>query len=220
MISAEQQEEIEVETEILYNDDLGSEVPREEGVQEPSSHPNVATLNYGQMPTFTSVMGQASVAEVVRKYPWRRDYSIYLLQPHQSAALPPKGRVTIYVDQLEPGLRVRTTRFLRDCLRYWRVRITQLTPNAIRVLVGSQLLCRHQEIEPTVNLFRHCYSLKNSGSEKGWFYFGNKVPKLVVDAPSSIKEWKKNFFFVPAEDFLGDSGGGLPSRLKRRPRAS
>ena len=112
-------------------------------------------------------MGQASVAEVVRKYPWRRDYSIYLPQPHQSAALPPKGRVAIYVDQLEAGLRVPTTRFLRNCLRYWGVRITQLTPNAIHVLVGFQLLCRYQEKEPIINLFRRCYSLKNSGSEKG-----------------------------------------------------
>ena len=163
--SAGQHEEIEVEAEILYNDDLGNEVPRDEGVQEPSSPPNVATLDYGQMPTFTSVMGQASVAEVVHKYPWRRDYSIYLAQPHQFAALPSKGRVAIYVDQLEAGLRVPTTRFLRDCLRYWGVRITQLTPNAIRVLVGFQLFCQHQEIEPTVNLFCRCYWLKNRGSE-------------------------------------------------------
>ena len=197
----EQAEEIEVEPEVLYNDDLGNEVPRDEGVQEPSTPPNVATLNYGQMPAFISAMAQDSIAEVIRKYPWRRDYSVYLPRPHQSAALPPKGMVAIYIEQLEAGLRVPTTRFLRDCLRYWGVRITQLTPNAIRILVGFQLLCQHQEIEPNVNLFRRCYSLKNSGSEKGWFYFGNKVPKLVYDAPSSIKEWKNNFFFVPAEDF-------------------
>ena len=131
-----QHEEIEVEAEILYNDDLGNEVPRDEGVQESSFPPNLSTLNYGQMPAFSSNMGQASVAEVVRKYPWRRDYSIYLPQPHQSAALPPKSRVAIYVDQLEVELRVPTTKFLLDCLRYWGVRITQLTPNAIRVLVG------------------------------------------------------------------------------------
>ena len=197
----EQSEGIEVVPEVLYNDDLGTEVPRDEGVQEPSTPPNVTTLNYGQMPLFGSGMDRASVAEVVRRYPWRKDYSIYVPQPHQSAALPPKGRVAIYQEQLEAGLRVPTTRFLRDCLRYWGVRITQLTPNAIRILVGFQLLCRHQKIEPSVILLRRCYSIKNSGSEKGWFYFGNKVSKLVVDAPSSIKEWKQNFFFVSADDF-------------------
>ena len=94
------------------------------------------------------------------------------------------------------------------------MRITQLTPNAIRVLVGFQLLCRHQEIVPTVNLFRRCYSLKNSGSEKGWFYFGNKVPKLVYDAPISIKEWKRNFMFVPAEDFPGGFWWRPPTSVK------
>ena len=197
----EEAEEIEVDPEVLYNDDLENEVSRDEGVQEPSTPPNVATMNYGQMPAFISTMTQASISGVICKYPWKRDYSIYVPQPDQSAALPPKGRVAIYVEQLEAGLRVPTTRFLRDCLRYWGVRITQLTPNTIRVLVGYQLLCRHQKIEPTVNLFRRCYSLKNSRSEKGWFYFGNKVPKLVYDTLSSIKEWKNNFIFVPVEDF-------------------
>ena len=96
----------------------------------------MATLNYGQMPTFSSAVGQAAVAEVIRRYPWRKDYSIYVPQPHQSATLPSNDRVAIYVDQLEVGLRVPMTRFFRDCLRYWGVRITQLTPNAIWVLVG------------------------------------------------------------------------------------
>ena len=115
----EQADEIEVDPEVLYNDDLGNEVPKDEGVQEPSTPPNVATMNYGHMPAFRSAMSEASVAGVIRKYPWRRDYSIYVPQPDQSAALPPKGRGAVYVDQLEAGLRMPTTRFLRDCLRYW-----------------------------------------------------------------------------------------------------
>ena len=82
-----------------------------------------------------------------------------------------------------------------------------MVPNAVRILIGFEMLCREQEIDPTVNLFRRCYIIKNSGSEKGWFYFGNRnksMPKLVVDTPSSIEEWKRNFIFAPAEDFPRD----------------
>ena len=114
----ERGEETEVETEVLYKDDLGNEVPRDEGVQEPAPPPDLSALDYSQMPTFSIIMGQTLVAKMVRQYPWRKYYSIYPPQPDQSAVLPPRGRVAIYVDQLEAGLRVPTTKFLRDCLRY------------------------------------------------------------------------------------------------------
>ena len=142
--------------------------------------------------------------EMIRRYPFHPRFSIYLPRGHQTAEQPPKERVAVYVDQLEARLRMPTTRFFRDSLRYWGVRVTQLTPNAVRILIGFELLCRDQGIAPTVTLFRRCYTIKNS-DKKGWFYFGNRnkhVPKLIVDTPSSIKEWKHNFIFVPADDFL------------------
>ena len=42
----------------------------------------------------------------------------------------------------------------------------------------------------------------------------NKGPKLVKDAPISIKEWKRNFFFVPAEDFSRGFWWRSPTSVK------
>lgn len=86
------------------------------------------------------------------------------------------------------------------------MRITQLAPNSVRILIEFEMLCREQEVNPTAHFFLRFYSLKNSGSEKGWFYLGNRqgVPTLVWDTSTSVKRWKNNFVFVPAEDFPRD----------------
>ena len=66
------------------------------------------------------------------------------------------------------------------------------------------MLFRNQEVIPTVNLFRLYYTLKAHGTDKGWFYICNRnntISKLVVDASTSIKNWKENFVFIPTGDF-------------------
>lgn len=64
-----QSEEIEVEAEVLYNDDFGNEVPRNEGVKEPATPPNLAAIDYDRVPMFSSIMSQALTAELIRQYP-------------------------------------------------------------------------------------------------------------------------------------------------------
>lgn len=87
--------------------------------------------------------------------------------------------------------------------------------NSVRILVGFEMLCREQGINPTANLFRRCYLVRNSGSERDWFYLGNRpsVPKLVVDTPTSVKRWKNNFVSVLAEDFPRDFWWRPPTAL-------
>ena len=114
------------------------------------------------------------------------------------------GTVAIYLQQLEAGLRMPTSKFLRDVFRHFDIKITQLVPNAVRILVGLEILCRHQEVTPTVNLFRRYYTFKAHGTDMGWFHicnWNNFISKLVVGAPTSIKNWKRDFVFVTAEDF-------------------
>ena len=97
-----------------------------------------------------------------------------------------------------------TTRFFRKSRRYWGIKNAQLEQNVVRILIGFEMLYREQDLNPIVKLFRRYYANKKNGNEKGWFYFENRnknVSKLMVDAHSSIKEWKRNFIFVPAEKF-------------------
>ncbi|XP_071927679.1 uncharacterized protein [Coffea arabica] len=191
-------------SEVEYNTELGTEIPHDEGVPEPVAPVDVADIDFGQMPKFRSRVGRDRAMRVVDKYPFRPWYEVLPPEADDTAAEPPFGMVAVYVQQLEAGLRMPTSRFLRDLLRHFRVRITQLTPNAIRIIVGFEMLCRHQEVTPSVDLFRRCYTLKAHASDKGWFYVGNRnnaIPKLVIGAPSSIKNWKRDYFFVSGVDF-------------------
>ena len=121
---------------MLYNDALGIEVPSDEEIVEPATPPNLNAIDFDQLPVFRSGIGLAETDAVIQKYLFRQEYTIYPPGPTQSIELPPVSRVAIYMDYLEVGLRMPTTRFFRDNLRYWRVRITQLVPNSIPILVG------------------------------------------------------------------------------------
>ena len=72
------------ESEVLYNDELGTELPHDEGVLEPATPPDLSTIDYGQVPLFNSVMGEALTAELVFRYPFRGDYSICPPGPNQT----------------------------------------------------------------------------------------------------------------------------------------
>ena len=154
-------------SEVVYNTEFGTEIPHDEGVPEPVAPRDAANIDFGQMPKFRSRIGRDRAEKVLSKYPFWLGYIITPSGPDDSAEKPPMGMVAIYVQQLEAGLRMPTSRFLRDVLRHFRVRITQLTPNAVRILVGFEMLCRHQEVTPSVDLFGRCYTLKAHGTDKG-----------------------------------------------------
>lgn len=50
-----------------------------------------------------------------------------------------------------------------------------------------------------VGFYRMFYTIKKHASDKRWFYFSPQIgaPKLTDDAPSSIKNWKSCFIYVP-----------------------
>lgn len=186
----ESPEASEGSSEVLYNDELGVGVPHDERVAEPIAPGNLSDIDFGHLPSYRSRIGMVKANRILRKYPFREGYNIGTPGPNHTAERPPIGSVAVYAEQLEAGIRMPTTRFFRDILRYFAVRITQLVPNAIRILVGFEMLCREQDVIPTVNLFHRCYTIKRHGCEKGWFYFCNRnntIPKLVVGASTSIK---------------------------------
>ena len=131
-------------SEVLYNDALGTEVPSDERVLEPATLLDLAAVNFSQLPIFVNVIGMIKANAVVQKYPFKQGYSIYPSGLTRSAERPPAGRVAVYTDHSEVGLRMPTMRFFRDSLRYWGVRITQLVLNVDRIRIGFEILCREQ----------------------------------------------------------------------------
>ncbi|GKV48102.1 hypothetical protein SLEP1_g54938 [Rubroshorea leprosula] len=109
----------------------------------------------------------------------------------------------IYLHYLIAGLRFPIPELLVGLLLDYSIGITQLTPNAMRVVIGFLVYCRVRGVGvPTMNMFKHFFIIKAGGrGEKGWYYFGprssSKENKNLFSAgPSSIKGWKEKFFFV------------------------
>ncbi|GKV30943.1 hypothetical protein SLEP1_g39704 [Rubroshorea leprosula] len=109
----------------------------------------------------------------------------------------------IYLHYLIAGLRFPIPELLVGLLLDYSIGITQLTPNAMRVVIGFLVYCRVRGVGfPTVNMFKHFFIIKAGGrGEKGWYHFGPRSSSkenrnLFSPGPSSIKGWKENFFFV------------------------
>lgn len=115
------------------------------------------------------------------------------------------GMLAIYTNQLEVGLRIPTSTFFRISVRYWATRVTQQTPNAIRVLVSFELICYLLDIHTSINLFRCFYTIKKHINDWGWFCFSLRhgSTKFIDAMPTSIKHWKERFIFVSEKDFSG-----------------
>ncbi|GLU06911.1 hypothetical protein SLE2022_238960 [Rubroshorea leprosula] len=109
----------------------------------------------------------------------------------------------LYVHYLMAGLRFPIPELLVGLLLDYSIGITQLTPNAIRVVIGFLVYCQVRGVGvPTVNMFKHFFIIRAGGKgEKGWYYFGPRSSSkenrsLFSAGPSSIKGWKEKFFFV------------------------
>ncbi|GLT36827.1 hypothetical protein SLA2020_111800 [Shorea laevis] len=109
----------------------------------------------------------------------------------------------MYVHYLAAGLRFPLPELLVGLLLDYTIGITQLTPNAIRMIIGFIVYCRARGVGvPTVSMFKHFFLIKSKGkSERGWYYFDPRTSNkgnrsLFIAGLSSIKGWKEKFFFV------------------------
>nr|XP_027094937.1 uncharacterized protein LOC113714993 [Coffea arabica] len=158
--------------------------------------------DFGEVDTIPPALEQKDVDELAEKYEIPAQFEPRAARPGEVASRPPPGFVAIYRDQLMAGLRLPIPNFLFFILTFWGIRITQVIPNAVRSIIGFFILCRALEIPFSLDLFRAFFQMKVSGKVPGWFYFarrsGAKTPtrELFTGAPSSIKDWKPQFFFV------------------------
>lgn len=97
--------------------------------------------------------------------------------------------------------------FLVEVISYYRIHLSQLTPNVVLHIIGFEVLCRSQMRECTVGLFRHFFQIKLS---QDWYSSSTRVkrPKILIGFRDSIKKWKMKYFFVKAVE-LGDWAGGM-----------
>ncbi|GKV14105.1 hypothetical protein SLEP1_g25022 [Rubroshorea leprosula] len=126
----------------------------------------------------------------------------------------------LYSHYLAAGLRFPLPDLLVWLLLEYGLGLTQLTPNAVRLVVAFAVYSRSRGVSfPTANVFKYFYVLNaGSGREKGWFYFTGRVVGrqrrgLFSPGPSSIKGWKDKFFF--ADDTEWDKTDAEVEHLSR-----
>ena len=72
----------------------------------------------------------------------------------------------------------------------------QIAPNSWRIIIGFLSLCLLHKRNPTVNLFRACYSLKAHPDSDWWYFSPKKGLQFIRGAPSSVHGWKTHFLFM------------------------
>ncbi|GKV52227.1 hypothetical protein SLEP1_g58818 [Rubroshorea leprosula] len=169
----------------------------------------------------TTLENRGSLAHLVENYgvPGR-----VLVRPtgsrERACSAPGDHWMPLYSHYLAAGLQFPFPDLLVWLLLEYGLGLTQLTPNAVRLVVVFAVYSRSRGVSfPTANIFKYFYVLNaGSGREKGWYYFtGRLVNKqrrgLLSAGPSSIKRWKDKFFF--ADDTEWDKTDAEVEHLSR-----
>ncbi|GKV50112.1 hypothetical protein SLEP1_g56826 [Rubroshorea leprosula] len=202
--------------------DLGvpSNILEREDGREPCFNPEEEVV--GEVARYeTSLENRGSLAHLVENYgvPGR-----VLVRPagsrERACSAPRDHWMPLYSHYLAAGLRFPLPDLLVWLLLEYGLGLTQLTPNAVRLVVAFAVYSRSRGVSfPTANVFKYFYILNaGSGREKGWFYFTGRVVGrqrrgLFSAGPSSIKGWKDKFFF--ADDMEWDKTDAEVEHLSR-----
>ena len=125
--------------------------------------------------------------------------------------------VCFYKANFVSGLRFPIHPFIRDLFLRLKLAPTQLVPNLWRTVVCCIMIwmSTNEGDILRVEKFLHFYRLGWSKLPGYWeFKPWDKKLRLVFDSPSSLHEWKTNFFFMP-----GDGWEATPSEnLENAPK--
>ncbi|RRT31986.1 hypothetical protein B296_00049652 [Ensete ventricosum] len=99
----------------------------------------------------------------------------------------------ISVDALEVGLWFPLHPLIEECLRWWRISLSQVAPNSWRYLVVFLGECQGAGIILTRDFFMSCFRLCKC---RGGYYLIARVGFRVSGAPSNNKGWKSRYLYV------------------------
>ncbi|GKU94474.1 hypothetical protein SLEP1_g7970 [Rubroshorea leprosula] len=165
--------------------------------------------------------GEGSLAHLVENYGVPRRVLVRPAGSRERACSAPRDHwMPLYSHYLAVGLQFPLPNLLVWLLLEYGLGLTQLTPNAMRLVVAFAVYSRSRGVSfPTANVFKYFYVLNaGSGREKGWYYFTGRVVNkqrrgLFSAGPSSIKWWKEKFFF--ADDTEWDKTDAEVEHLSR-----
>ncbi|RWW12050.1 hypothetical protein GW17_00024305 [Ensete ventricosum] len=131
-----------------------------------------------------TMVTEGSLATIREWYSIPIEYGLHVPQPGQRPYSLDAPGVCISVDALEVGLWFPLHPTIEECIRWWRISLSQVAPNSWCYLVVFLGECRGVGIIPTQNLFMTCFRLCKS---QGGYNLTACVDFKVNGAPSNNK---------------------------------
>lgn len=69
---------------------------------------------------------------------------IAVARSSEMVRVPLKRWVGLHVDYFKEGFRFPVSSFLVEVIKYYKIHVSQLTPNVVRHIIGFEVLCRSQ----------------------------------------------------------------------------
>ena len=113
----------------------------------------------------------------------------------------------MYDAMFSARLRLPLTALHRQLVDYLGLSVNQITPNAWRTYIGTEILwgsLSGGNLQLTLDKFFYYYRPHHISSSKGTYHFSvrEKDLKLVFDMPDSNRNWMSRFFFVEGTDWV------------------
>ncbi|XP_021824477.1 uncharacterized protein LOC110765618 [Prunus avium] len=184
---------------------------------------DVGTANEGEVGDVWSADEYPSTITRKRLRRLREEYSIpssiRLRAPtkNEKPSTPPLEWVTLCSDMLKQGVRLPLSPFLQEWIARLGVAPHQMNPNVYRTMVVVQALWRRVHgSEPTINQMLHCFLLKRSPQQVGFWYLQSAVGKMIESNPSSQKTWKPHWFYASGAWEFPEGAEPRQPRVQRR----
>lgn len=116
-------------------------------------------MSKGEILDQKSILTEEAVGIIAETYTINM-HAIVAARPSERVTALQKGWVGLYLDYFKEGLRIPVSPFLVEIVRYYKIHVSQLTPNAVSHIIGFEVLCLSQGRACTVGLFRYFFQIK------------------------------------------------------------
>ena len=127
------------------------------------------------------------------------------------------GWIAVYELMLKDRMRFPIPRLIRDVCDHYEIALTQLMPNAWRVLMSLESLSIRHGVECELGEVLFSYYLKEHDKDKGRFKLIARVGRapIVTCLRTNNRAWKDRFIFVRGDLVWGLRGpGGVSGHWK------